>query len=168
MDDNMKHRPNASILVQKTFLICSMLVVMAFMGCSSGVVFEKSEKIGADGWHFRDTIVFQTEIADTLALYDIYLNVRNDQHYPYRNLFVFFETRFPDGRIFRDTIEAELADRTGQWKGSGFGRVKSNSFHFRKDVWFPLEGKYTFTIEQAMREEYLRGITDIGIRIEQK
>ncbi len=150
-----------------TFIIIP-LMVLGLGACKQGIVFEKSQSVNKDGWHYQDTVFFEHEFTDTLALYDIYLNVRNTDDYPYRNFYVFFETTFPDGRVFRDTIETFLADRTGQWTGSGLGRTKSNSFHFRKDVWFPVEGEFTFSIQHAMREEYLEGISDIGIRIERK
>ncbi len=139
-----------------------------FSGCNENIIFEKSQNIPSEGWHKEEAIEFEKEIRDTTRLHDIFLNVRNNHEYPYSNLYVFFHTVFPDGTIYKDTIEMILADRQGQWTGKGFGKIKSNSFHFRKDVWFPLEGQYTFTIQQAMREEHLRGITDIGIRIERK
>jgi len=142
--------------------------VITLLACNPDVVFEKNKSIDSNGWHYQDKITFHHNFSDTTILYDIFLNVRNNIEYPFSNFIVFFETEFPDGRIFRDTIETILADRTGKWKGRGFGNIKSNSFHFRRDVWFPLEGDYSFTIEHAMREEYLKGITDIGIRIERK
>ncbi len=147
-----------------------ILIPLAFLlwGCNEQIVFEKSQKIAADGWHMNDVITFEKEINDTTSLYDIFLNVRNNNEYPYSNLYVFFHTIFPDGSHYQDTIEMILADRQGKWTGEGFGKIKSNSFHFRKDVWFPVEGEFTFTIQHAMREEYLKGITDIGMRIERK
>ncbi|MFN2394618.1 MAG: gliding motility lipoprotein GldH [Bacteroidales bacterium] len=162
------HKPN--ITSQKTILIIpvGILFFLLLWACSSDVVFEKNKSIDTDGWYFEDVVSFSNSFNDTTQLYDIFLNVRNNNEYSYRNFIVFFETEFPDGRIFRDTIETILADRAGNWTGKGFGNIKTNSFHFRRDVWFPVEGEYLFRIEQAMREEYLKGITDIGIRIERK
>lgn len=161
---------NPNISQNKTLFIAPayMLFFLLLFACNSGVVFEKNKSIDAEGWYYEDVVSFSHSFKDTTQLYDIFLNVRNNNEYPYRNFIVFFETEFPDGRIFRDTIEAVLADRAGNWTGKGFGNIKTNSYHFRRNVWFPLEGEYFFRIEQAMREEYLKGITDIGIRIERK
>ncbi|MFW5892130.1 MAG: gliding motility lipoprotein GldH [Bacteroidota bacterium] len=146
----------------------SILSMFLFYACNNQVVFEKNKKIDTQGWHYLEKVDFEFESQDTSALYNIYLNVRNNRDYPYRNFIVFFQTHFPDGRIFTDTIEANLARRSGQWTGEGFGNIKSNSFHFRRDVWFPEKGNYKFFIQHAMRNEYLPGITHIGIRIEEK
>jgi len=139
--------------------------LIIFSGCDRSVIFERNTNIDPAGWNYETEIVYTQHIADTTSLFDIYINVRNYTDYPYSNLILFFTTEFPDGRQFKDTVECVLADRTGAWTGSGFGRIKSNSFHFRKDVWFPLEGEHTFRIGHGMREEYLQGIKDIGIRI---
>jgi gliding motility-associated lipoprotein GldH len=155
----------------KNRLIYSVLAIVLplfFIACNPDVVFEKNQSIDSNGWYYRDVITFSHNFSDTTVIHDIFLNVRNNSEYPYSNFIVFFETEFPDGRIFRDTIETILADRQGNWTGDGFGNIKTNSFHFRRNVWFPLEGDYLFRIEHAMREEYLKGITDIGIRVERK
>jgi gliding motility-associated lipoprotein GldH len=145
-----------------------LVLLLMFNGCVHNTIYERNQKIESEGWNFDNQLVFITEIADTTSLHDIYINVRNNTSYPYTNLILFFTTEFPDGRQFRDTVECILADRSGQWTGKGFGTIKSNSFHFRRDVWFPMEGEHTFTIQHAMREEYLQGLNDIGIRIDRK
>jgi gliding motility-associated lipoprotein GldH len=81
---------------------------------------------------------------------------------------LFLNIEFPDGTTLRDTIECILAQRNGQWSGKGFGKIRSNSFLFRTNVWFPQPGNYVFRMEQAMRTELLEGIADIGLRIERK
>ncbi len=136
--------------------------------CDTHVLFEKNIKINGEKWHMDSVVVFQTEIQDTTELYNIYLNIRHSTSYEYRNFYLFFETVMPDGIMVRDTLECFLADKSGKWQGKGFGRVKSNRFHFRENVWFPRKGKYEFRLEQAMREEVLKGIIDIGVRIEKK
>lgn len=145
-----------------------LTILGSLAACSENIVFEENQPINPRGWMVDDILVFEHELKDTTALHDIFLNVRNNTHYPYSNLYVFFQTRFPDGRVFRDTVEMTLADKQGKWTGKGFGKIKSNSFHFRKDVWFPIEGVYEFSIQHAMREEVLEGITDMGLRIEKK
>ncbi len=156
--------------MQKAKLRLLILVPLALLlgSCNEDVVFEKSQDLDSDGWHMNDVVTFQKEISDTTQLFDIFLNVRNNHEYPYSNFYVFFHTTFPSGTVYKDTIEMILADRQGNWTGEGFGKIKSNSFHFRKDVWFPEQGEFTFTIQHAMRDEYIEGISDIGMRIEKK
>jgi gliding motility-associated lipoprotein GldH len=146
-----------------------IIPLMVFIiGCNDQIVYEENHNTDEKGWSVNDVLVFEFEVKDTTQLYDIFLNVRNTTDYGYSNLYVFFQTDFPDGRTFRDTVEMHIADRQGKWTGKGFGKLKANSFHFRKDVWFPLEGMYELTIQHAMREEMLIGISDMGVRIEKK
>jgi gliding motility-associated lipoprotein GldH len=149
-------------------ILPAILALIFFSACNDNIVFEENHSVNSRGWHINDTLIFNYTVKDTTALYDLYINVRNNTEFPYSNFYVFFETQFPDGRVFRDTVEMMLADRFGNWTGRGFGNIKSNSFHFRRDVWFPLEGGYTFAVQHAMREEAIKGISDMGIRIEKK
>lgn len=149
------------------FLIIIPLVVWMY-GCNEKIAFEDNFKTNEKGWSVDEKLIFEFEVKDTTQLYDIFLNARNTTDYGYSNLFIFFQTDFPDGRVFRDTVEMIIADRQGKWTGKGFGKLKANSFLFRKDVWFPEKGIYEFTIQHAMREETLVGISDMGVRIEKK
>lgn len=147
----------------------ALITLLFFFGCNQQIAFERNEKLDAiNGWPMDDTLKFVHEFTDTTALHNIFLNVRNTTDYDYSNFYVFFQTRFPDGRLFRDTVEMILADKQGKWTGDGFGKIKSNSFHFRKDVWFPVQGEYEFSIQHAMRDESIKGISDVGIRVEKK
>jgi gliding motility-associated lipoprotein GldH len=157
---------NKSRCLNIMLLLILQMVVLA--GCNEKVVFEENQRLNNNMWQITDTLIFNHTVNDTTALYNIYLNVRNTTDFTHSNLFVFFESHFPDGRIFKDTVEMILADRFGNWTGKGFGSIRSNSFHFRKDVWFPVQGQYQFMIQHAMREESVRGISDMGIRIEKK
>lgn len=154
--------------MKKNFIIITGLLLLGIAACDPNRMYEENQRIAQNTWHFSDTLAFAVQVSDTTLLHDIFLNVRNNTDYPYSNFILFLDMEMPDGRILRDTIECILADRTGRWTGSGFGKIKSNSFHFRKDVWFPIQGIYQFRFQQAMREENLPGITDIGLRIERK
>ncbi len=145
------------------------LSAIAFLiSCEPNLVYEKNDSIQDEKWHYRDKVEFKVEITDTVNMHNIHINVRNSVDYNYMNLYMFLNTEFPDGRIVRDTLECILADRRGEWLGDGFGRIKSHQFLFRENTFFPQKGEYIFRFEQAMREEVLEGITDIGIRIERK
>ena len=148
------------------FFIPTVMWLLA--SCSPGTVFQQSEALPADGWNMDHAVRFDVEITDTLNLHELYLEVRNTTSYAYSNLYLFLDIAFPGEQLLRDTIECRLAERSGRWTGRGFGRIKSNEFLFRDNVWFPDSGTYAFTIRQGMREETLNGITDVGIRIERK
>jgi gliding motility-associated lipoprotein GldH len=152
----------------RTLLFLLLLAGTALTGCRPSTVFDQSSPLPEQGWAAGDTIHFQAAMQDTLNLHEMYLTVRHTTGYPYRNLFLFLDIAFPDGRILRDTLECMLAEPSGRWTGKGFGHIKSHAFLFRDDVWFPAEGPYGFSLVHGMREDTLEGMADIGIRIERK
>jgi gliding motility-associated lipoprotein GldH len=110
--------------------------------------------------------VFDLEITDTLTLNNISLMVRHADAYPYRNLFVFVTTKYPDGKVLTDTMEVILSDEKGKWQGSGAGDIFDFKVPIKKNVRFPLAGKYQFSFEQGMRVDPLPLIMDFGFEIE--
>ena len=151
----------------KTAVHCVLFVVYCFLfSCDSSRIFEDNREIPDNAWAQHNKVVFEVELADTATRYNLYLNVRNAGHYPFRNIFLFVTTTLPDGTPARDTAECMLADAEGKWLGSGLGDIWDNRILFRKDMRFPQAGKYRFELEQAMRMDPLHGIMDVGIRIE--
>ncbi|HSV89045.1 MAG TPA: gliding motility lipoprotein GldH [Bacteroidales bacterium] len=146
----------------------AIMALILMSACDRPLVFEQFTRLPSDGWHYEDKVIFETLIDDTTSLHNLHINIRNTTDYAYSNFFLFLDIKFPDGKMLRDTIECVLADQMGQWTGRGFGRIRSNRFLFRTDVWFPQPGTYTFSLQHAMRTEILGGISDIGLRIETK
>jgi len=149
-------------------LMILFLVVPLFLSCDSKRFYENNKKIEHGVWNRNDKIRFEVIIPDTLRRYDFYLNVRNDLDYPYANLYFFIETQSPAGISSRDTVECQFADYAGKWLGKGVGSVKFNRFLFQKSIRFRHPGKYIFELEQAMRINDLKGIRDVGLRIEKE
>lgn len=159
----MKSQTNRS-RKRKGFLALSTCLLL--FSCEQPL-YENYEQIQNAVWEKNKEFLFAFEITDTTALYDITLEVRNNNIYPYRNLWLFSEEKFPDGSIMRDTTEYKLADENGKWNGQGFS-VFQQSFPFRANYSFPQGGEYSFTFLQGMRRDELKGIQAIGLRVEKK
>lgn len=152
---------------QFLFWVLGSIIAATFLqSCDSSRVYDQYKSVDAQGWYKSDTLVFQPEIADTAQLYNFIINVRHNTDYGYRNLYFFTQTHFPDGSMVEDTLELMLADKSGEWYGSGYGAIRSAEVMVMQRARFHQEGKYQFEIRQAMRSDSLRGIEDIGIRIE--
>lgn len=143
-------------------LVSSLL----FLSCDREQVYDTYHTVDNKGWHRHDTLVFNPQISDTALLYNLIIKVRHNTGYRYRNLFLFTRTRFPDGGFTRDTIELMLAKKDGEWLGRGYGAIRTTRQMILQQARFRHEGTYTFELNQAMRTDSLRGIEDIGIRIE--
>ncbi len=134
--------------------------------CDSNGVFEDYKTIGETGWNKDSLVVFPVMLDSTSEDFNLYINIRNNGNYPNSNIWLFVEIQSPDGEILSDTIEYTLADNRGRWLGSGIGDLFDNQFLYKRNVYFPLEGEYKFVIQHGMRTSNLRGIQDIGFRIE--
>ncbi|HSV76179.1 MAG TPA: gliding motility lipoprotein GldH [Bacteroidales bacterium] len=152
----------------KSIFVLAIMALILMPACDRMRVFEDHRRLPSEGWYYADSLIFEAQIKDTVSLHNLYVSVRNTTEYAYSNFFLFLDIEFPDGTKLRDTIECVLADSKGHWTGRGFGRIRSNSFLFRTDVWFPQSGTYTFTMQHAMRTELLTGISDVGLRIKKK
>jgi len=156
------------LLNRNLFFLSLTFLVFFLVSCDSKRFFEENKSLENGVWMNTNSQVFTVNIADTLARYDLYLNVRNDGVYPYSNLYLFIHTTLPGGKTATDTVECQLADPDGKWRGSGLGSLKFNRFLFQRAMAFPRKGQYRFKLEQAMRVKELKGIRDVGIRIEKQ
>ena len=147
----------------------ALLVCASFLfSCQTGSIYNESKAIPGQKWEANHTLSFSAPVSDTTNAFDINLNIRTTSSYPYRNLFLFVETRSPAGYSRKDTVEYFLADEKGNWYGSGLGDINDLSVPFKTNVLFPDTGEYAFNIRQGMREQNLRGVSDIGIQIRKR
>ncbi|MFN4854011.1 MAG: gliding motility lipoprotein GldH [Bacteroidota bacterium] len=152
--------------MRNCLLLLAICFSMPWMACDSNRLYEENKVIENQLWESKNRIPFMVEITDTNIRYNMYINVRNASDYPFSNLYLFMETRYPGGTYSKDTLECILADDKGQWLGNGSGDIWDNQIIFKRNIRFHKQGVYTFTLEQAMRLQKLPQILDVGIRIE--
>ena len=148
-------------------ILLLIFVSSFFISCNQNQIFDDNISVAESGWYKNDYARFDMLIEDSINTYDFYLNLRHSVDYRFSNLFVFMNTTYPNGNVSRDTIEFVLADKSGKWYGKGWGGLKDNSVLLVKGIKFPLKGPYTFQFQHAMRVDTLKGISNIGINIEQ-
>lgn len=139
---------------------------LAIVSCSKNVVYSKYQTFKENEWYAKDKAVFDVDIEDTQSLNNINLMIRHADSYPFSNLIVFVTTTYPDGKSLTDTMEIVLANSKGEWQGSGAGDIFDFKIPVKKNVRFPLAGKYKFEFEQGMRPDPLPLIMDFGFEIE--
>lgn len=143
-------------------------VLWFFTSCDTKRVFEEYKSVGNKGWHKDSAMVFSVNLQDTFSKYSMYLNIRNIGNYPNRNIWLSIAMHSPDGQLMTDTVEFILADPSGRWKGSGIGDLFDNQVLYKQNLEFPVAGEYQFFIRQAMRTVRLKGIQDVGMRLEKR
>lgn len=137
-----------------------------FLSCIRSSYYEKNIAIEDGIWAENNKLNYKVNIDNPKQAYNLYLNLRNGNDYPFSNLYIFMETTYPNGRTELDTLQFLLADKQGRWYGEGLGDIKSSSVMFRYKLLFPMAGEYNFDLQQAMRKEELPGIWDVGLKVE--
>nr|WP_321353619.1 gliding motility lipoprotein GldH [uncultured Draconibacterium sp.] len=141
-------------------------IVMLLAACNSQSVFDKYKPIDKGVWNKDSLVVFKVPVTDTLQNHNLYINVRNNVDYRYSNLWLFVNIKQPSGEAVQDTFEMLLADPSGKWLGEGFGGLKTREAIYWRNVFFPHSGDYTISLQQGMRNDELKGISDVGVRVE--
>jgi len=147
--------------------IIAVVIAFSAYNCVDSVYYTNVVDIEQQTWNVQNKPSFSFEVKDTVNMYNFYLNVRNTNQYPYSNLYVFLRTNFPNGKYSVDTLECYLLNPDGSTKGKGFGSIKSHKIRYAYGKRFPINGTYTISLEQAMREDELKGIVSVGISIEE-
>jgi len=153
----------------KRYLTLLFLVIPAGLmlsSCDKTVVFDKYKAIPDSEWHKDSLVVFNIPVEDTLQSHNLLVNIRNETSYNFSNLWLFIEILQPDGEMLTDTFEIVLADPSGKWLGEGISGLKTRQTIFRRNVKLPVSGTYTVKLQHGMRQDVLKGVHDVGFRIE--
>jgi len=150
-----------------------LLTGLLLSGCGNGPLYSDFQSLENGVWNKDNIIEFKTPELQSDEVYQMYINIRNDNTYPYSNLYLITELEYPGGETFIDTLEYAMAEADGSWLGKGYGSIKENKLWYKENINFPVTGVYTIRIEQAMRKNgsvegvgELMGITDVGLEIE--
>ena len=155
----MRHIRN--IITAIVLVAVSVLAV----ACSGRTVYNEYQGLPLSGWDKDSALVYEVNITDTLAAYNLILNVRHTQAYPYQNVWFFVENGL-FGQT--DTLEYYLADQRGRWLGNGFGDRREMPCLIGQNIRFPHAQTYTFKVSQGMREDRLKGVTELGLIVEKQ
>lgn len=152
--------------MNKPFIITSAMLILIFtISCNRDIVYEQYAEITDNLWDTDDIKQFDVPIQDTLHAFDVFIMLRNNGQYPWRNIHMFVSTTSPLQQQVKDSVEYYLADEMGKWKGSGWGNIFTHRLPYRLNVKFPYKGIYRFEIQHGMRNEELPGIMDVGILV---
>ena len=118
-------------------------------------------------WSKKTVQKFNLEISDPENPKNLIFVVRNNNNYPYSNIRFIVNLTQPKTNINEiDTLNYILAKPNGEWLGTGFGETKETLFQYKLNYKFPKKGTYEVNVSQAMRNDDLPGIEDLGIKIE--
>jgi len=151
-----------------------LFVVLLFLviSCDKKRVFDDYKSVGK-AWHKDSIVSFDLPKLDPQKFYNLYVNVRDNDDYPFNNLFLIVSLEQPNHKIKVDTLEYQMTNPDGTLLGDGFTDIKENKLFYKDKERFTQKGLYKIHIKQAVRQTgkiegvaTLPGITDVGFRIE--
>jgi gliding motility-associated lipoprotein GldH len=150
----------------KKLLIIFLLSTLA-ISCIRIDLFEKQVPIPSQQWFYNNVPQFTFHIDDTSSMYNVFVVLRHTDLYNYQNIWLRMGSKAPGDSMHFQNINLILASDSKGWEGSGMDDI----FEVRKNispgpVSFKKTGDYTFSIAQIMRENPLKYIMNVGIRIE--
>jgi gliding motility-associated lipoprotein GldH len=152
------------------------LIFIFFVGflfsCDKKRIFDHYETVGS-AWNKNQTVSIKLPEIDSTKNYNLFINLRANNDFPYSNLFLIVSLEQPDGFTKVDTLEYEMANAEGKLLGDGFSDVKESKLVYKENNRFKFAKNNTIYIKQAVRQsgkvtgiEKLDGITEVGFRIE--
>ncbi len=154
--------PNKTI----SYFLFTTLVISGLFACKQNLFYESNLEIPEQIWENDKAAVFDFLINDTSEVYNLIISLSYTSDYRNSNLWLFVYTSLGNSQIAGDTLEYTLSNEKGKW----IGKEKSDSWHndfvYKSGVRFPKAGKYTVEIIQGMRNLKLKGIKQVGIKIE--
>ena len=145
-------------------LLILIVSLLALSSCQQSVVYSDFISLPAQGWHQDSVLSYDISVADSTADYGIQIIVRHTNEYPYQNLWLFVDEYAGEQHIHRDTIEAMLADDYGRWIAGGINTYEL-PLQYATSYRFASASLNRITIQQGMRTEQLRGISDVGVKV---
>jgi gliding motility-associated lipoprotein GldH len=148
-----------------SWLLLLALTVITF-ACSRNIVFTDTYTIPGRTWKLNDVPEFKVQVDDTVSAHNIMIMIRTGSKYPFGNIFLFVTAVNPRGETITDTMQYYLADEKGNWRGKGFGDIHALNLPYKSNIYFPAKGTYSFRIRHGMRSEDLKGVYDVGLKVE--
>lgn len=145
-------------------LLPFLVVLMLFVQCDSPHFYQNQVSI-KNSWNINTPVNFEFNIQDSTSNYDFFLLSRNNNEYPYSNLYLFTELTNPKEEVFRDTLQYYLAFQDGEWVGTG-SSLKELYLLYRENISLKDTGTYKLSVWHGMREDQLIGIEDLSLIVD--
>nr|WP_121269930.1 gliding motility lipoprotein GldH [Pedobacter schmidteae] len=148
----------------KVLILFAAVFALLLGGCDTNIIADVNQTMPARNWSYANRVKVTVDIKDSNKAYHIYFKLRHTSDYRYSNIFVWLNVKAAQKKRSR-RYEFKLAEPDGQWKGSGSGNLYTYEFPLLTHFKFPAPGKYELELEQNMRDNPLKEVSDAGIKV---
>ena len=124
--------------------ILFILMLLLIISCDKKRIFDQYKSVG-NVWHKDSIVTFDLPKLDTQKFFNMYVNIRNNDDYPFNNLFLIVSLEQPNRQVKVDTLEYQMANPDGTLLGDGFRTLKKTSFFTRIKYSLPKKEFIKFT-----------------------
>jgi len=146
-------------------IVLMLSVAGVLFSCEKMLLYEKSYAFDDHAWSQQTKPIFRFQIDDISKEYDFLLTIRTTTDYKYNNLWVYLNTKTPDGKSSREPFEIKIANPDGSWIGKKTGSIVENTLYFKRRK-MPIKGTYIFQLEQGVTQSRIDQILDVGLLIQ--
>ncbi|MCH5715910.1 gliding motility lipoprotein GldH [Niabella hibiscisoli] len=147
------------------FLIFTFFISIA-SSCKHVNVYEKQVDLPQHEWKRNQNAVIRFEITDSSS-HQLYLVVRHTQKFPFNKLLVRLLIQDTAKRTVGSMhINAPLTHSNGSWNGIPMDDIYYSRIKVNPPV-FLRPGSYRFVLQQAMKEQTIPYILNVGIALNQ-
>lgn len=141
--------------------------MLGMYGCNTNNLIDTNEEMPQRNWSYVKKVKAIVDIKDQGKSYTMKFKLRHTADYRYSNVFVLMHLSGPGQPLVTRRYGFKLAEADGQWLGKGSGNLFTYTFTLLSGYHFPKTGIYTIEIEQNMRDNPLKEISDAGMTIEE-
>ena len=147
--------------------LVGILTLLLLVSClSKSKQIHSYRSIPNQTWVWGDTLLYNCQLSDLLARYQLTIEFRHNDHYPFQNLALWYSiSPTNEAAICSDTLNFMLCNEQGQWRGRKWSNLFEGSIP-ASTFTIPHSGEYTIRLLHIMRNDTLTGLYDLGVRIE--
>lgn len=148
-----------------SLLLILFMPLIFISGCTTNNVVDTNESMPQRNWSYVNRIKAVVDIKDISKAYMLKFKLRHTSDYRYANIYVLMSVSGGGKPKVTRRYGYQLAESDGQWLGKGSSNLYTYVLPLLSDYRFPAPGQYTIEIEQNMRDNPLKEISDAGILV---
>jgi gliding motility-associated lipoprotein GldH len=144
-----------------------LLIFFALLSCSENDKTVLSVRIPDCGWATTSPLNFNFSISDTLCRKDFLYEAAYSPDFPWENIWLRYHLKGPAGDTLLSSTDNLFLFQPGSGKPFGKGPAERLylSAWFLKNFRFPGAGKYQLIVEHRLRQDTLKGIQSLSVRL---
>lgn len=152
-----------NVLIRTIFFLVPCALCLST--CTTVDLYEKTVSLKDHEWKSDYKPEFNFTITDTTALYEAFFVVRHTEKYNYNNIWINLYSQPPGDTLHKAQFELQLATNEKGWLATGMDDIYEHRIRLTQRT--PLKsGTYKLILENIMREDPLKEVLNVGIRIE--